>query len=81
VLARLLPHWLTVAHRIGKPSGGALLPQLVLIRPEFVSWKETVPMLVGAAAGLPSSCVVHASVNDGPFDSLTVTFSLVGVVL
>ena len=80
MLARLFPHWLGLAQRIGKLAGGALLVQSLLTRPAFVSWNETVPALVTASAGLSRSAVVHARVNAAPFDSLTVTFSFVGVV-
>ena len=81
MLARLLPQRTGLAQRIGNACGGALLDQSVLIRPAVVSWNETVPMLSGASAGLPWPSVVHASTNDVPLLSLTVTFSFVGVVL
>ena len=58
-----------------------MLVQSVLARPKFVSWKETVPWLDGAPAGLFCPSVVHARTKFGPDVLLTVTFSLVGVVL
>jgi hypothetical protein len=66
---------------MGKLEGGGLLDQSVLISPPGVSWKEIVPTLVGASGAFPWSAVVHASTNDVPLLSLTVTFSVVGTVL
>ena len=80
MLARLFPHEAAVGQRTGKPGGGALLDQSVLTRPEFVSWKETVPALTAASGVLPRPSVVQASVNALPFELCTVTFSSVGVV-
>ena len=81
VLVRLLPQRLADEQRIGNCDGGAVLDQSVLTRPEDVSWNTIVPSLSTASSGFPSSAVVQPSVNDAPFCSLTVTFSVVGVVL
>jgi hypothetical protein len=78
VPARLLLQLVASAQRIGKLAGGGVLDQSVFTRPASVSWKAISPRLAGASGGLPSSSVVHASVNDLPRCSLTVTFSLVG---
>ena len=69
------------AHRTGNVGGGVLLEKSVLLKPALISWKATLPMLMGAAAGLPWSTVVQASVNPAPLLSLTVTSSFVGVGL
>ena len=81
MLARLLLHCVGAAQRIGNVGGGGLLDQSVLTRPEAVSWNAISPRLTGAAGSFPCSSVVQESVNWSPFWSLTVTFSLVGVVL
>ena len=81
MLAKLFPHWLALAHKIGNTDGGALLDQSVFTNPAFVCWNDTDPTLTGASAGFPCSTVDHASVNELPLASFTVTFSRVGVVL
>ena len=81
MLERLLLQPETTAQRTGNAGGGGVLDQSVFSRPAEVSWKATVPMLVGALDALPCSSVVHARVKAGPLCSLTVTFSFVGVVL
>src|SRR5215213_932265 len=80
-LARLLPHGLCLAHRIGKEAGGSVLDQSATSSPEDVSWNTIWPAVSTASSPLPCSSVVHASVNDAPFCSFTVTFSAVGVPL
>jgi hypothetical protein len=82
VLASELRHWFWLAHSTGKLAGGALLDQLVGSRPDFVSWNETVPVLVGAESGFSSPSVVQSRVKlDPTLELSTVTFSFVTVGL
>ena len=81
MLARLFPHCASAAQRIGNACGGVLLFQFVFTSPSDSSWKETVPKLVGASAGLFSPTVVQARSKLDPLVEVTVTFSFVGVVL
>jgi hypothetical protein len=66
---------------MGNVDGGSVLCQSAVTMPFSVSCSVTVPALATASSGLPRSAVVHASVNVDPFVSLTVTFSVVGVLL
>ena len=81
MLARLLLQPLIGGHSTGKSVGGGFDDQSVLMSPAVVSWKATVPTLVGASAGLSWPTVVQASVNERPDCSFTVTFSFTGDVV
>ena len=81
VLTSEFPHWLTLGQSTGKAGGGASLDQFVTVRPESLSWRETVPWLETASAELSRSSVDQARSKAPPLLFATVTFSFVGVML